>query len=173
MNCLSMQKSAKRILAFVLAVSVVTMLSAVSVWAASPHFIKATATKIVKTGDVKVAFIEAGLGQNTPIDYTASATSTSNWVCVDASGTCQGPSIEGQGRSNSQVTIESGPDGKVSATLTLSPAPPSKVSICAGGHYALADVTWSGIEITDNTNGIFEPTKPDSFQKLTLFPCGH
>jgi hypothetical protein len=125
--------------------------------AVSPHFISASAQ--LSGTNLTVSFKEAGLGTNQLITYTASATATATYVCVNNGGA--NPSASNKTTITAPVsatgTFSSGKNGNVTASLTLSPPGPGSFSCPPGQTLALASVTYTSVSITDSTNGITEP----------------
>src|SRR5215467_9995076 len=101
------------LLALVLSVSVA--------FADSPHFIKASAN--LSGANLVVSFKEAGLGNNQLITYVASADGTATYVCVNNGG--GNPSATNKtavaGPVSATGTFNSGKNGTISQSLTLSP----------------------------------------------------
>jgi len=125
--------------------------------AVSPHFISAGAQ--LSGTNLVVSFKEAGLGTNQNINYTANATATATYVCVNNGGA--NPSAANKTNVTAPVsasgTFNSGKNGNVVGSLTLSPPGPGGFSCPPGQTLALASVTYSSVSISDTTNGITEP----------------
>jgi hypothetical protein len=138
--------------------------------AVNAHFVSASAS--VSGANLVVSFKEAGLGTNQLITYQADAKATATYVCVNKGGgnpsasnktTVSGP-VSGTG------TFNSGKNGNVTASLTLSPPPPPSTFSCPKGQsQATAQVTYTDVSITDLTNGITEPI-PGTFSTGCLLP---
>ncbi len=140
------------------------------VFAASPHFINASAT-VDKSGDLIVSWKEAGLGNNQLINYTASADATADYGCINGGGNHPKASNKQtvQGPVSSSGAFNSGKNGSISASLTIfPPALPTTFSCPSGQTLVLADVTYTNVAITDNTNSITFDL-PGTFS-LTLVP---
>jgi hypothetical protein len=137
--------------------------------AVSPHFISASAT-VNTDGSLTVKFKEAGLGTNQLINYTASAQGTATWVCVNKGGA--NPSAQNKTTVNGPVSasgaFDSGKNGNVTGSLTLQP-PPSDITCPNGQKLELASASYTGVSITDTTNGITEPI-PGTFSTGCLLP---
>ena len=118
----------------------------------SPHFIRATGS-FNNDGSLTVSFKEAGLGTNQNIDYVLSADGTATYVCVNKGGA--NPSAQNKTTVNGPVsatgTFNSGKNGQVTASLTLSP-PPSDISCPNGQSLQLAQAVYTGVVLTDTTN---------------------
>lgn len=146
------------------------VLAAPSALAVSPHFVSASAA--ASGTNLVVSFKEAGLGTNQLINYTASADASATYVCVNKGGA--NPSASNKTTVNGPVsasgTFNSGKNGNVTASLTLSPpAPPSTFSCPKGQSQATAEVSYTNVAITDTTNGITEPI-PGTFSTGCLLP---
>jgi hypothetical protein len=122
--------------------------------ATSPHFISASGT-LNGDGSLTVKFKEAGLGTNELINYTLSADATATYVCVNRGGA--NPSASNKTTVNGPVsasgTFNSGKNGNVTASLTVSP-PPSDITCPPGQSLQLASVTYDNVTLTDTTNGV-------------------
>jgi hypothetical protein len=122
--------------------------------AVSPHFVSASGT-LNGNGSLTVNFKEAGLGTNQNIDYTLTANATATYVCVNRGGA--NPSAQNKttvsGPVSASGTFNSGKNGNVTASLTVSP-PPSDISCPSGQTLQLASVSYTDVTLTDTTNGI-------------------
>ncbi len=138
--------------------------------AQSPHFVSASAT--LSGPNLKVSFKEAGLGNNQLINYTASANASATYVCVNKGGA--NPSASNKTSASGPVTasgtFSSGKNGQVTEALTLTPPPPGSGFSCPSGQsLQTAEVSYTSVSITDNTNGITEPI-PGTFSTGCLLP---
>jgi hypothetical protein len=143
---------------------------AAAAFADSPHFIKASAT-LNSNGTLTVSWKEAGLGDNQLINYTASADATATYVCVNRGGA--NPSASNKttvsGPVSASGSFSSGKNGSITGSLTVTPPGPGSFSCPAGQSRELAQVTYTNVAITDNTNGITEPI-PGTFSSGCLLP---
>jgi hypothetical protein len=156
----------------ILVTTIVAALASGAVWAASPHFIKVTASLGLGGTTVQVCWKEAGLGDNQNISYIASANATATFHCVNGGGNC--PNAANKATVNGPVsaagTFASGKNGSISACLTFS-APSAGSFTCPGGQtLTLSQVSYTGIQVTDDTNGITKPATPSSLA-ATPFTC--
>jgi hypothetical protein len=130
------------------------VMAAPAALATSPHFISASGT-VNADGSLTVKFKEAGLGTNENINYTLTAQGTATWVCVNNGGA--NPSAKNKTTVNGPVsasgTFNSGKNGNVTASLTVQP-PPSDITCPSGQTLELASVSYTGVTLTDTTNGI-------------------
>lgn len=130
------------------------VLAASPALAVSPHFVSASGT-VNSDGSLTASFKEAGLGTNQNINYTLTAQGTATWVCVNNGGA--NPSAQNKTTVNGPVsasgTFSSGKNGNVTASLTVQP-PPSNISCPKGQKLELASASYTGVTLTDTTNGI-------------------
>ena len=129
-------------------------LAAVPALADNPHFIRASGS-LNNNGSLTVSFKEAGLGTNQNIDYALTADATATYVCVNRGGA--NPSAQNKttvaGPVISTGTFNSGKNGQVTASLTVSP-PPSDISCPPGQSLELASVSYENVTLTDTTNNV-------------------
>jgi hypothetical protein len=122
--------------------------------AVSPHFVSASGT-LNANGSLTVKFKEAGLGTNQNINYTLTADATATYVCVNKGGA--NPSAQNKttvsGPVSASGTFNSGKNGNVTASLTVSP-PPSDISCPNGQTLKLASVSYTNVVLTDTTNQV-------------------
>ena len=131
------------------------VLTAQAAMAVSPHFISASAAR---SGDnLVVQWKEAGLGDNLNIDYSATATATRVDSCVNGGNNV--PADPKKTTTQAQVSAQgtfSVKNGSVNGSLTLTP--PATTLTCPKGQKAtLISLSYTGVSITDLTNGITEP----------------
>src|SRR5215213_7258867 len=130
------------------------LVAAVPALAVSPHFITSSGS-LNSNGTLTVNFKEAGLGTNQKIDYTITAQGTATYVCVNNGGA--NPSAQNKttvsGPVSASGTFDSGKNGNVVGSLTLSP-PASDISCPRGQTLKLASVSYTGVTLTDTTNNI-------------------
>lgn len=145
------------------------VVAAVPAQAVSPHFIRADAQ--LSGTNLVVSFKEAGLGSNLLINYTASANATATYVCVNHGG--GNPSAQNKTTVNGPVsatgTFNSGKNGSVSASLTITPPSAGSFSCPSGQTLKLAQVSYTNVAITDTTNGVTESI-PGTFTTGCLLP---
>jgi hypothetical protein len=163
-----MQQMKRKIAILALAFMAVA-LTAQQALAVSPHFVSASAR--LSGTNLVVSFKEAGLGTNQLISYTASADATATYVCVNRGG--GNPSASNKTTVSGPVSatgeFSSGKNGNVTASLTLNPPGPGSFSCPPGQSREIAQVTYTNVAITDNTNGITEPI-PGTFDTGCLLP---
>lgn len=146
----------KRLLLVLAAALAAVLAFAVPASADSPHFIRASAS--LSGTNLSVSFKEAGLGTNQLINYTASANATATYVCVNRGGA--NPSASNKTTVNGPVsatgTFSSGKNGQVTDSLTIAPPSASGLTCPPGQSLQTAEVTYSSVKITDNTNSVSE-----------------
>ena len=137
--------------------------------AANPHFIQANA-QLVGT-NLTVSFKEAGLGNNQNIDYTASADATATFVCVNRGGA--NPKATNKrtitAPTSATGTFSSGNNGQVVASITINPPGSGDFSCPSGQSLELAQVSYTNVDITDDTNNVTQPI-PGTFSTGCLLP---
>ncbi len=151
----------------VIVTTLVILLVAISpALADSPHFNSASAS-ITSSGNLIVSWKEAGLGDDALISYTASASATADYGCLNGGG--KNPEASNKttvdGPVSASGVFSSGKNGSISASLTLNPPPVVNFSCPSGQKLVLADVSYSGVSITDNTNGITDAI-PGTFSEI-------
>jgi hypothetical protein len=137
-------------------------------WAQSPHFIRASDAIITSgtdAGDLVVSWKESGLGNDVTINYTASATNASaTYACVNRGS--NHPQASNKENVNGPVSasgaFNSGKNGSIDASLTVEEPGPGTLSCPGGQSLVLASVSYDGVTIRDDTNGISESLPPQS-----------
>jgi hypothetical protein len=139
--------------ALVMSLALMAMM-ATAAFAQNEHFIRASGS-LNNDGSLTVSFKEAGLGTNQNIDYALTADATATYVCVNRGGA--NPSAQNKTTVAGPViatgTFNSGKNGQVTASLTVSP-PPSDISCPPGQSLELASVTYTNVVLTDTTNNV-------------------
>jgi hypothetical protein len=158
---------------FVLATAV--LLGTAGLWASvaqaqNPHFIKATAS-LDKDGNLIVSWKEAGVGDNANITYTASAVANATYQCVNHGNNCPQAANKQTvaGPVSATGTFASGKNGQITASLTVEP-PPATITCPGNQILKLADVSYSNILLSDDTNGISATVVPAALS-TTFFVC--
>jgi hypothetical protein len=144
----------KRRIATVALVFVAFALIAQQALAQNEHFVRASGS-LNNNGSLTVSFKEAGLGTNQLINYTLTAQATATYVCVNRGGA--NPSAQNKttvaGPVSASGAFNSGKNGQVTASLTVSP-PPSDISCPPGQSLELASVSYTNVVLTDTTNNV-------------------
>lgn len=119
----------------------------------APKFHSVTSS-VTNSGALAVSFDERGLG-NENVDYTLSADSTALYACINRGG--HNPAAANKQSFNDDVagggTFEV-KNGRVQETLTAGPISAGGFSCPGGQQLVLAAVTYTGIVLTDTTNGV-------------------
>ena len=149
--------------------AMLSVVAAAPALAVSPHFISASGA-LNTNGSLTVNFKEAGLGTNQNINYTLSGDATATYVCVNKGGS--NPSAQNKttvaGPVSASGTVNSGKNGNVTSSLTVSP-PPSDISCPKGQTLQLAEVTYTNLVLKDTTNNITAPLA-GTFESGCLLP---
>ena len=130
----------------VFAVSLGVMGLAGTAQAASPHFIRASATGVGDDGTVIVAFKLAGLGDNETIQISATAQATALYVCVNGGGEVPNDAKkqEVSGPVSATGFFTSGKNGQIIGVLIL--RPPASTLECPNGQTeTFASVSYFGL----------------------------
>ena len=126
-------------------------LFAQAAFAASPHFLKASAAR--SGNNLVVSFKEAGLG-NANVTIEASATATRTDQCVNKGG--QVPSDPKKTTTSSAVKasgVFTPKNGSVTGSLTITP--PATTLSCPGGQRAtLVSLSYTNVAVADVTNSV-------------------
>lgn len=138
-----------RILKTLLLTSLIVGLAAAPALAASPHFIRASASGPDASGDLTVSFKIAGLGDNQTLTITASANATAVYACRNNGG--KFPSdpkkTEVSGPVSASGDFTSGRNGQITGSLTLSP-PASGLDCPPGQREVLVSVTYTNVAVS-------------------------
>ena len=144
----------RRMLFALTAVCAIGALAVPVALAQNEHFVRASGS-LNNNGSLTVSFKEAGLGANQNINYTLTADATATYVCVNRGGA--NPSAQNKttvaGPVSASGTFNSGKNGQVTASLTVSP-PPSDISCPPGQSLELASVSYTNVTLTDTTNNV-------------------
>jgi len=138
--------------------------------AQSPHFIgSATVLGVFSDGSISVSFKEAGVGNNQLITYLFTGSFTADYGCINKGG--NHPSATNKtavaGPINVPATFSSGKNGSISQTITFTPPDASSVLSCPGNQDAvLADITYSGLALEDETDEVFDTLDSTSVSRI-------
>ena len=127
-------------------------------FAQSPHFIHTAQVSGIGTdGTISVSFKEAGLGSDQLITYALGGSFVADYGCVNHGGNHPSASNKTAQSGNIAVTgtFSSGKNGSISGTLSFTPPAPDTVLSCPGNQVAvLADISYSGLSLTDSTDQV-------------------
>jgi hypothetical protein len=131
------------------AVLVAAAVIATPVLAASPHFIRSSASGPNAQGNLTVNFKIAGLGDNQTITVTTTADATALYACQNNGGNFPSDpkkqQVSGPVSASGQFT--SGKNGSITGSLTLEP--PASTLDCPGGqHEVLANVSYTNVQVS-------------------------
>jgi hypothetical protein len=152
---------------------VIACFAATAALAQNAHFIgTATVAGIDSDGTISVKFKEAGLGSNQNITYSFGGSFSANYGCVNRGG--NHPSATNKEFFSDNFTVEgsfsSGRNGTISQTIEFTPPAPDTILNCPGNQVAvLADIEYSGLTLTDTTNGVSATLSTTSLAKVTFF----
>lgn len=132
--------------------------------AASPHFIKASASGPDANGNLGVNFKIAGLGDTATTTVTASANATATFACQNNGGNFPSDpkKQEVSGPVSASGDFTSGKNGQITGSLTLMP-PPSTLECPSGQNRVLVKVSYTGVQVsgageTESIPGVFSRT---------------
>jgi hypothetical protein len=137
-------------------------------WAISPHFISATGT-VNTDGALVVAFKEAGLGDDVPINYTLATQAAASYQCFNSGNNApQGQPYQVPDQSiTATAQFNSGKNGQVNGSLTAGPpdpAPAEAVLKCVSSgnkKLCLMSVSYSGSTLSESPYGDSIAVTPD------------
>jgi len=122
------------------------------------HFFSATSSVSSTTGALVVDFDEAGLGNiRGEVAYDLHVdTATAVYACLNGGGNhpkaANKEAVSGQLDASGSFTPSN--NGRVIASLTVGPVPNTSLSCPSGQTFVLASVSYSGITLTDTTDGV-------------------
>jgi hypothetical protein len=161
----------KRTSILTLAVIALSSFMAITVWAASPHFINCSASGVNSDGTLNACFKIAGLGDNQTLTVTASATATAVYGCLNHGQQCPNAAnkISVQGNVSASGTFTSGKNGQITACLTVDPPPPPSTFSCPKGQdLVLVSVSYTNVSVSAPGAGSCN-TSPGTFS-ANFFP---
>jgi hypothetical protein len=147
----------KQILKVLVLAIVIAALNVTSVMAANPHFIWAS-DSVTSSGQLVVAWKEAGLGNNVRVTYEATANSVATWGCINGGGKHPQAANKETVAGPVSATDEfiSGKNGQITDSLTFGPIPATPDFSCPPGQKLhLLEVSYDQVELTDVTNGLY------------------
>jgi hypothetical protein len=130
------------------------LLFASTATAASPHFIRASASGPSSSGQLAVNFKIAGLGDTVTTTVTATADASALYACQNNGGNFpQDPKKQQvSGPVSASGSFTSGKNGSISGSLTLSP-PASTLSCPGSQHPVLASVSYTNVAVSSPDAG--------------------
>ncbi|MFN2496575.1 MAG: hypothetical protein ABR608_11810 [Pseudonocardiaceae bacterium] len=133
-------------------------------FAASPHFIRASAAGPDNTGDLAVTFKIAGLGDTVTTTVTASADATAVYACRNNGGNFPSDpkKTEVTGPVSASGEFTSGRNGQITGSLTLSP-PPTTLNCPPGQRQVLVSVSYTNVKVSEPAAG--DESIPGTFSR--------
>jgi hypothetical protein len=130
------------------------LLFASTATAASPHFVRASASGPSTSGQLTVNFKIAGLGDTVTTTVTASADATALYACQNNGGNFPADPKKQQvsGPVSASGDFTSGKNGQITGSLTLSP-PASTLDCPNGQHEVLASVSYTNVAVSEPNAG--------------------
>ncbi|MGH2709644.1 MAG: hypothetical protein ACRDH9_00355 [Actinomycetota bacterium] len=136
----------------VIAAMLVVGLTAQASLAASPHFVKASASR--QGNSLVVSFKEAGLGNNQTVTIEARADFTRTDSCVNGGGKVPSDPKKTvtQGTTSKSGNFTSDKNGNINGSLSLTTSTTLK---CPPGQKAtLLSLSFTNVRVSDLTNGV-------------------
>jgi hypothetical protein len=142
---------------------------AITVWAASPHFINCSASGVNSDGTLNACFKIAGLGSNQTITVTASASADAVYGCLNHGKQCPNAANKVHVQSNVSASgdFTSGKNGQITACLTVDP-PPTTLTCPNGQDLVLVSVSYTNVQVSAPGAGSCQ-TSPGTFS-ANFFP---
>jgi hypothetical protein len=142
---------------------------AITVWAASPHFLNCSASGVNSDGTLNVCFKIAGLGDNQTLAVTASAHADAVYGCLNRGQQCPNAAnkVEVQSDVSATGTFTSGKNGQITACLTVEP-PPTELTCPNGQRLVLVSVSYTNVSVSAPGAGSCD-TSPGTFA-ANFFP---
>jgi hypothetical protein len=142
---------------------------AITVWAASPHFLRCSASGVNDDGTLNVCFKIAGLGDNQTLDVTASAHADAVYACKNNGQQCPNAAnkVNVQADVSATGTFTSGKNGQITACLTVDP-PPTTLTCPPGQDLVLVSVSYTNVSVSAPGAGSCN-TSPGTFA-ANFFP---
>jgi hypothetical protein len=144
-------------------------LMAITVWAASPHFLRCSASGVNSDGTLNACFKIAGLGDNETVTVTASAHADAVYACKNNGQQCPNAAnkVNVQADVSASGTFTSGKNGQISACLTVDP-PPTTLTCPGGQKLILVSVSYTNVQLSAPGAGDCNPS-PGTFA-ANFFP---
>jgi hypothetical protein len=142
---------------------------AITVWAASPHFLRCSASGVNSDGTLNVCFKIAGLGDNQSLTVTAGADADAVYACRNNGQQCPNAAnkVNVQSHVSASGTFTSGKNGQISACLTVNP-PPTSLTCPNGQKLVLVSVSYTNVSVSAPGAGDCD-TSPGTFA-ANFFP---
>ncbi len=158
--------SSKRSLIVVSAILALLLVFPSLAFAASPHFVNASAA-VNNAGNLVATFKEAGLGNDVTVHIHLDADGSAEYACINGGG--NHPKATNKETVNGPVfaegTFTSGKNGTINGSLTATPPGAGAFSCPSGQKLVLASVSYTNVVLTDVTYGDTAPI-PGTFSKV-------
>jgi hypothetical protein len=139
----------KKLSFLTLTVIALTSFGAITVWAASPHFLRCAASGVNPDGSLDVSFTIAGLGDNQTLTVTATAHADAVYGCLNHGQQC--PNAANKQEVHADVsatgTFTSGKNGSIRASLSVDP-PPATLNCPGGQTLVLVSVSYTNVSVS-------------------------
>jgi hypothetical protein len=122
---------------------------AITVWAASPHFLRCSASGVNSDGSLDACFKIAGLGDNQTLTVTASAHADAVYGCLNHGQQCPNAAnkVEVQADVSASGTFTSGKNGQITGCLSVDP-PPTELTCPNGQTLVLVSVSYTNVSVS-------------------------
>ena len=159
----------KRISILTLAAIALSSFLASTVCAASPHFLRCSASGVNPDGSLDVSFTIAGLGDNQTLTVTATAHADAVYGCLNRGQQCPNAAnkVEVHTDVSATGTFTSGKNGSIRASLTVDP-PPTTLDCPGGQRLVLVSVSYTSVSVSAPGAGDCQ-TSPGTFA-ANFFP---
>ena len=160
----------KRLSILTLVMIALSSFEAITVWANSPHFLKCSASGVNSDGSLNACFKIAGLGDNQPINVTASADATADYACKNHGQQCPNAAnkVEVQADVSATGSFPSTKNGSVTACLTVDP-PPTTLTCPGGQKLVLVSVSYTDVSLSSDASADTCQPSPGTFS-ANFFP---
>ena len=130
----------------------------VALAASTAEFVSAS-SDINSNGFLVVTFKEAGVDSGASVHYTLTADASAQYACV-SQGHGKKTATAGTGVDGpvaTSATFDSGKNGRVVGGLAAAPPDPGSFTCPNGSILQLANVSYTNVQLTDDTNGVTAP----------------
>ena len=122
---------------------------AITVWAASPHFLRCGASGVNPDGTLNVSFTIAGLGDNQSLTVTASADANATYGCLNHGQQCPNAANKQEVQQDVSAvgSFTSGKNGSIRGSFTVDP-PPTTLNCPGGQTLVLVSVSYTNVSVS-------------------------
>jgi hypothetical protein len=144
-----------RVLLLVTATAAIGFMAQTASATSGAHFFSATAS-VDDNGALSVVWDEAGVGQQ-QVNYTLNATGSATYACINGGGNHPKATNKETVSAPIVATGTFNPtNGRVHGSFSAGPVSPGSFTCPSGQTLVLACVSYTGISLTDTTNGVTE-----------------